>query len=138
MESTETRERAAWSTIEALAAMAKALSCAVRLEVFLVLADVPACVSVIAGRLDLDPSHVSRHLGTLERHGLVSSSKDGRRHIFALTKDATTVRGHDAVTIWLRAGDGALGLSTQRDAPPSIEITPDARVALNGEALRPG
>jgi DNA-binding transcriptional ArsR family regulator len=81
-----TRERAAARMVELLdAPFLRALTEPARLEVLrALLVKGPSDVGEIAAELPQHRSVISRHLTTLEEAGVVRSTRDGRRHVYAI------------------------------------------------------
>lgn len=102
--------RVKYGVAAALAAMAKTLSCEVRAELLLALAEGPRGVGELAAVLELEPASVSRHLGELKSHGFVSSVSAGRRVIYALGASARIQEHGDGVVVMVsdRAGSTLL------------------------------
>jgi DNA-binding transcriptional ArsR family regulator len=55
-----------------------------RLRIVELLRDGERCVCELTPEFQLDPSVVSRHLGVLERAGVIRSRRDGRRVLYRL------------------------------------------------------
>ncbi len=60
----------------------------IRLEILELLSERPRDVSTLASQLELDIDHVSYHLRTLRRHGLVRFVRDRVRHVYHLGERA--------------------------------------------------
>jgi DNA-binding transcriptional ArsR family regulator len=58
----------------------------------------PAPVNVIAGQLPVSRPAVSQHLRVLEGAGLVTSRRDGTRHLYVVRPD-----GLEPLRLWLEA-----------------------------------
>ena len=67
-----------------------------RRRIFELLRREPRAVSALAAELPVSRPAVSQHLRVLERAGLVSHSREGTRHVYAV--EAT---GLDEIRIWL-------------------------------------
>ena len=80
------REKAAAELVAILdSAFLRALTEPARLELLRVmLLHGPADIGTLAGHLPQDRSVISRHLGVLERAGIVTARSEGRRRIYAL------------------------------------------------------
>jgi len=62
----------------------KALSHYTRIQIIELLEDGDLCVCEIMAKLNLDQSHVSRHLMVLRNNGIVSDSRDGNKIYYSL------------------------------------------------------
>jgi DNA-binding transcriptional ArsR family regulator len=84
------REKAASELLAVLdSEFLRALTEPARLELLRVmLVHGPADIGTLASHLPQDRSVISRHLITLERAGIVSATRAGRRHIYALDGSA--------------------------------------------------
>ena len=73
---------------EQLAAIARAVGSAHRLELLEHLAQGERCVEALAGRAGLGIANASHHLQQLRRAGVVKSRRDGKRIIYRLADDS--------------------------------------------------
>jgi DNA-binding transcriptional ArsR family regulator len=87
-----------WRVVEApaLDASLRALADENRRAILALVKDQPLAVGDIAARVDVTQQAVSHHLGVLKRAGLVAETRNGTRHLFAVSTD-----GFDAVRSYL-------------------------------------
>ena len=91
---------------QALSLLLSVLNHEIRLEILELLAQGAQDVSTIADALDLHVRTVSHHLSPLRRAGLVCSSRDKTRHIYALTQRVICSIDADQVSVDIQSAHG--------------------------------
>lgn len=86
--------------MDAIVALARALSDSSRLRVLMVLAEVPdLCACHLVDMLGVTPATVSRHMGVLRQAGLVDARKCGKWMHYSL---CSGVPQADALLAWMK------------------------------------
>jgi ArsR family transcriptional regulator len=73
------------SIFDLQATLCQTMSNATRLRIVHSLRDGPMCVAAIARTLELGPSQVSQHLGTLKSNGIVTRQRRGAEMVYQIT-----------------------------------------------------
>jgi DNA-binding transcriptional ArsR family regulator len=106
---------------EAKATLFRTLGHPVRIRVLELLQERPRPVHELLTNIDIEPSSLSQQLGVLRRAGVVSSSRDGREVIYALSADDVSslmTSARRLLTSVLADNDGlAAQLRAESDAP---------------------
>ena len=83
-----------------------------RLEIMERLSLCPLDVGSLADSMELDIDHVSYHLRPLRKHGLVTFSRSGTRHVYRLEEHVAIVRSERSVSVsFFVRGFGHLSMS---------------------------
>jgi len=85
------------SGLEGAAELFKTLGSPVRLAILRLLASGPMSVSILAAQLDASQPLISQHLRVLRGQRLVSATRDGQQHIYAIADEHVSHIVGDAI-----------------------------------------
>jgi DNA-binding transcriptional ArsR family regulator len=96
------------------------------LDVLRCLAEGDADVGTLADRIEIDHSAASHSLGKLYRRGLVTASRDCKRHVYRLTSSVEATVSPDVIHFRIALGRGGAVQFTAPRMPDARPAAPSA------------